>query len=248
MVPSIGSMTHWRCECPVVPCSSPMTASRERTRAERAAQALLDREVGLGDRGEVRLAHHVQVERLEARAASASPRRRPARGRGGGRRCSRVTRASACRQASGAGTSTNVRRVASPSLDRLRRGDQRRPPAPPGRARRGGLRPARRPLRHRVRRAARLALGVAVAARRGDRHRRRHRLRRHAERTEPRREPRSRRAARGADPPGARHAAAQHPDRLHRGRRAGRVAARGAERPEVRQGRAPQPGRAGSTW
>ena len=32
LVPSIGSITHCRWLCPVEPCSSPRTASRERTR------------------------------------------------------------------------------------------------------------------------------------------------------------------------------------------------------------------------
>ena len=67
LVPSIGSMIQRRWLCPVEPCSSPITASRERTRDERAADALLDGLVGVGDRREVGLAHHVQVERLEPR-------------------------------------------------------------------------------------------------------------------------------------------------------------------------------------
>ena len=66
LVPSIGSTTHWRWLWPVEPCSSPSTASRDRTRDEGAADGLLDGLVGVGDRRQVGLAHHVQVECLEA--------------------------------------------------------------------------------------------------------------------------------------------------------------------------------------
>ncbi len=65
MVPSIGSMIHCRWLWPLEPCSSPSTASRERTRAQRAPDRLLDRLVGVGHRRQVGLAHHVQVQRLE---------------------------------------------------------------------------------------------------------------------------------------------------------------------------------------
>ena len=67
LVPSIGSTTQRRWLWPVAPVSSPMTASRGRARDERAPDALLHRVVGVGDRRQVGLGHHVQVERLEPR-------------------------------------------------------------------------------------------------------------------------------------------------------------------------------------
>ena len=98
LVPSIGSITHWRPVNSVVPPnSSPNTESSGRCVGQPVAQQRLGVPVGVGDRRQVGFGLDAQVHRAEASAWSARRLPRPARGPGPGRRDVRGVGAHTCR-------------------------------------------------------------------------------------------------------------------------------------------------------